>query len=569
MIDHTMKKSVALILTAYPIDVPRHGGQLRSAAIFDALQSSNWQVHSIAIFNPLYFPESNAPSSIYIDDAKERQIVEAGGRPDLDLCELIECDDAKRKKLVDAVYERKPDVILLEQPWLWPFVRRHLSAISAQIIYSSQNVESDLLRCQAGVTQNIRNRRNFAKCFAIEGDLTSNCAGLVAVSHADATRLKCNDKPVLIAGNGISGRRTFAVTNSGDMPTQRYALFISSAHPPNAEGFFQLLGKSAEDLGPDEAIFVIGGICDILRSHKDFATWSLRAQARLHLVGVVDQHQIDSLIAKARVILLPITSGGGSNLKTAEALYSRRPVIGTTMSFRGFETYKSLPNVEIADTPVTFQLRLKNALSKTSEVTQLNETQKQALDYLTWANALLSLPRFLTELYKDQARPALESLLTFGWYQAEPDGVWSSERIAGLRLPRSFLQGGNAITISMACFNPDSAKCDVLVFSRFRKVSALVLGDDKVIQTTIEFRNDELEPEIVEIFFRNGELRSPSQNGGSDVRHLGVRIINVVPGRHTDSGNEVTDVKVSKAADNGRARRRLGKKSRDWRDVND
>jgi hypothetical protein len=49
------------------------------------------------------------------------------------------------------------------------------------------------------------------------------------------------------------------------------------------------------------------------------------------------------------VILLPIPYGGGSNLKTAEAICSGRPIVGTIKSFRGFDNFTNSRNTVITD----------------------------------------------------------------------------------------------------------------------------------------------------------------------------------------------------------------------------
>ena len=47
-------------------------------------------------------------------------------------------------------------------------------------------------------------------------------------------------------------------------------------------------------------------------------------------------------------MLLPITYGGGSNLKTAEALLTGHPIIATAKAFRGCEVFTDMPGMIIA-----------------------------------------------------------------------------------------------------------------------------------------------------------------------------------------------------------------------------
>ena len=54
------------------------------------------------------------------------------------------------------------------------------------------------------------------------------------------------------------------------------------------------------------------------------------------------------------MIILPKTLSGGSNLKTAEALASGRPIVATNRAFDGFEGFRDVPGVTIHDDPDLF-----------------------------------------------------------------------------------------------------------------------------------------------------------------------------------------------------------------------
>ena len=63
---------------------------------------------------------------------------------------------------------------------------------------------------------------------------------------------------------------------------------------------------------------------------------------------------LDGLIANATGIVLPLREGGGSNLKTAEALYSGLPLVATTVAMRGYETFRNMDGVIVADDAAAF-----------------------------------------------------------------------------------------------------------------------------------------------------------------------------------------------------------------------
>jgi hypothetical protein len=75
---------------------------------------------------------------------------------------------------------------------------------------------------------------------------------------------------------------------------------------------------------------------------------------RLALIGQVTDYALSCLIANAAGLLLPITFGGGSNLKTAEALVSGKRIVASPMAFRGFEDFASMPGLLFADNEADF-----------------------------------------------------------------------------------------------------------------------------------------------------------------------------------------------------------------------
>lgn len=56
----------------------------------------------------------------------------------------------------------------------------------------------------------------------------------------------------------------------------------------------------------------------------------------------------------AHAALLPIDFGGGSNLKTAEALASGRWIVATSTALRGFEPFHDEPGIVRADNAAAF-----------------------------------------------------------------------------------------------------------------------------------------------------------------------------------------------------------------------
>ncbi len=120
---------------------------------------------------------------------------------------------------------------------------------------------------------------------------------------------------------------------------------------------------------------------------------------RTVFLGEVSRLALECLISNASGMLLPITFGGGSNLKTAEALSSGLPIVGTSIAFRGFEEYRDLPRVTIADTPEEFS----NAVRHTFQA-KYGVRHRPAVTELHWESTLHPMVKLVNCLADDLAK---------------------------------------------------------------------------------------------------------------------------------------------------------------------
>jgi glycosyltransferase involved in cell wall biosynthesis len=130
-------------------------------------------------------------------------------------------------------------------------------------------------------------------------------------------------------------------------------------------------------------------MCDALRGNVGKEV-SLIKGTEVFFLGIRSNDELNKLIASANVILLPIPYGGGSNLKTAEALVSGRPVVGTTKSFRTFESFANSRNVVIADDVDSFREACFNFVSE-----KLPTVYRYGHEKLMWENTLLPFKKYL------------------------------------------------------------------------------------------------------------------------------------------------------------------------------
>ena len=105
-----------------------------------------------------------------------------------------------------------------------------------------------------------------------------------------------------------------------------------------------------------------------------------------------------SLLSIADIIILPITEGGGTNLKTAEAIFSGKNIIASNFSFRGYDEFRVLPNVIFADNIEDFHEAMIKMIE--SKKYRYNKKNKKIIgtEKVTWRYVLNSLSQTIESL---------------------------------------------------------------------------------------------------------------------------------------------------------------------------
>ncbi|MFI4970395.1 MAG: FkbM family methyltransferase [Lysobacterales bacterium] len=414
-------------LTTYPLKTPRHGGQLRCAAIRACYRNLGIDVDTIAVLHGTDYPAA---------DHERNDIVLRADSPFFDplfprLTDLQRgrflVTDAQVWQRFRALLDRlQPDAIQLEQPWLYPAVRRWFAERSfteqarPRLIYSSQNIEWKLKRDErfADASRAGAYAREVEKVLALEREVVHAADLVIACTDEELAELRA------MAGDGEASRRVYVTAHNAIAPftiddarvaamkrrlgLDRFALFVGSAHPPNADGFWDMLAPSLAFLRPDETIVVAGGVGHLLRSHKIYRAWPGINEPRLAVLGEIERADLDALLGGAAAILLPITTGGGSNLKTAEAIYSGRPVLATPHALRGYGDTVRWPTITLADTSDAFRRVLRGILDRAAPTLRANYTQIRA--EVTWERTLAPLAVAISTLLEPPAsspEPAL------------------------------------------------------------------------------------------------------------------------------------------------------------------
>lgn len=390
-----------LTLCTYPIANPKHGGQLRVRNIVDTYRAAGHHVEVVGVLGSENYEAEKGfctfpgvsrlsaiiPNSILMEDY-------AIGR--------LFADDTKVYEQLASSIRTNPDVVHVEQPWLFAFACQYVkaNAPNARIIYGSQNVEWRLKQeivssyFDAGIA-----RQNADLIKGVELAAIAGADAVVCVSESDAEWVSSQtDKPVVVAPNGVkawqtteAGRKEAVTVTQG----YRYALYCASSHLPNIAGFFDMFGGGFGSLKPDEKLLVAGGagpsIAGDVRVHQ-----SAKLAEKVVVAGMVSQPCLEGLLDGANCIVLPLTQGGGTNLKTAEALWAGKHIVATSVAMRGFERFIGASGVHLADDPATFKRALRVAME--SEPLTLSAQEIDARRSMLWESCLKPLVALINNL---------------------------------------------------------------------------------------------------------------------------------------------------------------------------
>lgn len=383
-----------LQLSTYPIHQRISGGQRRAGAIHDGYRRAGFDVRYFNICDPGAHPEAIGKKDTFFVGPRAR--AENARRPfliDVTTGEMFAAERECLDPLARAWNRFQPDIVEIEHCYLWPGVRRLFDDGQVErvpVVCSSHNHETAM---KLGLYERVLppNERADAikRVRQAEMDLTRSASLVVAVSQSDAEVFRgMGASHVEIVRNG-SDRvvvKSEAVQRwrqqlLGD-GTRSFALFVSSNHVPNYVGFRDLAGDLLAWLPPDACMVVVGGICEHMERQPEFNERMRLNRSRLRLLGKgPDDADLAAIVQLANALLLPITDGGGSNIKTVEALLSGRPIVGTSFAFRSYEEFKGLERVTIRDSANEFRAAIQRTVLEAPRPSAVPEPE---LESITW-----------------------------------------------------------------------------------------------------------------------------------------------------------------------------------------
>jgi glycosyltransferase involved in cell wall biosynthesis len=380
-----------LILCTYPIATPRHGGQIRVRNIVDSYRAAGHSVDVVGVLGSEQYESEEGFLSFPKIDVLTSIIPNPFLMEDYALGCLFASNDAYYRRLCELI-RMSPDVIHVEQPWLFGFAKRYIAEtlLDTKIVYGAQNIEWSLKQAIVSSYMGQDTAREYAEMIKVlELEATKGADQIACVSELDRDWLKSYTKaPIVLAPNGVNpwsvkedGRHEARAITQG----HRYALYCASAHPPNMTGYFDMFSGGFGSLKPDEKLVIAGGggwaIAADVRVHE-----SPKLAERIMIAGIVSQSCLEALIDDSHCIVLPLTQGGGTNLKTAEALWSGKHIVATSIAMRGFENFIGSPGVQVTNEPSDFKQKIRLAMALPGLILSNAEVEKRRS--VLWSTSL-------------------------------------------------------------------------------------------------------------------------------------------------------------------------------------
>ncbi len=381
-----------LTLSTYPINEPLHGGQHRLYNIVQAYENAGHHVQIAGVLGSDVFPKTDNFVVYPGAEALQAYIPKLFLMDEVAIGELFADSDDYFDLLCENI-ATVPDLIHIEQPWLFQFAKRYVARHAdkhIKLLYGSQNIEHamkyGIVKSYLGVDAAEVASRRVMRC-EIAAIMAADATCCVSQHDLDWT-LQHTDRACILAPNGVKQRfgDDEGVTAANAITGQRkFALYCASAHPPNMKGFFDMFGAGVGCIAPDETIVIAGSAGPSILADPRFGKIADMRRSCIS-AGTVSESCLQGLIDTAHAIILPITEGGGTNLKTAEALWSGKHIIATDVAMRGFESFAAAQGLTIATQPEDFMAALRQAMASTPN--HLSHPEQDSRKVVLWPQTL-------------------------------------------------------------------------------------------------------------------------------------------------------------------------------------
>jgi polysaccharide biosynthesis protein PslH len=296
------------------------------------------------------------------------------------------------------------DYIVVEQSQMGFFRCRQPGAIH---VLDLQNIEYELLERRAKV------QSNPVKGFALAVEATKFKRQELAISEQYDLVFTPSEREAMHLRKILKTPRVECLANSIDpdffarrseQPTANEIAFVGTTHvDANRDGliyFMEQVFPLIEQQVPDVHFSIVGG-----KPPAEIRAFAQRPN--VEVTGFVDD--VRPYMARAKALVVPLRSGGGTRLKILEGLSFGVPTVSTSVGAEGIDLTDGR-DILIGDTPQAFADRVVQTLTDEALCRRLADSGRRLVEaHYSWQAVGRQLATYLGEVSHQKAPDALPS----------------------------------------------------------------------------------------------------------------------------------------------------------------
>jgi len=381
-----------LLLTTFPFMTPRHGGQIRMSKTFKYLNEHGHNLISIAFYEPGVYSKSTISKNDIALPYDNKWMSFCGFNSALINDHITgEYVYDRRDFYFNLIKNKLPkhlDYIYVEHPWLFKFGKFIQKKLNQEVKFflGYPNVESILKQSILDSYKIKGYDEIISNIHFLEIEAIKNSDLVFIVSKKEKIFCKKYTKinKLIYSRNGYEPLKPICENSLKKLKKklpEKFIFYIGSGHPPNFSNLCDFLGDALGFLPPDVKFVVAGGVSDHVYSAFTKDENFLINQSRLLLLGDISEVDLNTIRQLAHIIVLPIGYGGGSALKTSEALSSKCYVVSNDVGLRDFEQFIDNNKVYLCNDKDSFTSTIAKLLLK-------NRCTQKAPVELSWDNQM-------------------------------------------------------------------------------------------------------------------------------------------------------------------------------------